>query len=158
MAVVDVIGEWLLLKTADRGRTAGTLEQVVVFGLALTAYFGLLMIEGNRFIAAFSGGIVFSAATHNRIAEPTEFKENTGTILSLLVWGGLGALAVPKALLYTTDWRPITYSVLSLAAIRMPPVALARRGADTVLLVGWFGPRGLASVDFMTFNDAGKAI
>lgn len=166
-ALVGVGGGWLLLKAADRGWTAGTSEQVAVFGLALTTYFGSLMIEGNGFIAAFSGGIVFSAATHNRFAEPTEFTENAGTILSLLVWGIFGVLAIPKALVYTTDWRPITCAVLSLTAIRMIPVALAMLGSglrsDTVALMGWFGPRGLASVvftlvAFRSLMEAGKPI
>jgi len=126
-----------------------------------------LMLEGNGFIAAFSGGIIFSAATSNRFAEPTEFTENTGAVLSLLVWGIFGAIAVPKAILFSSDWRPFAYAVLSLTVVRMLPVALAMRGAglrtDTVALMGWFGPRGLASVvftllAFMTFKDVGKPI
>ena len=44
------------------------------------------------------------------------------------------------------------YAVLSLTLVRMVPVALAligsRLGRDTVLFVGWFGPRGLASLVF----------
>jgi NhaP-type Na+/H+ or K+/H+ antiporter len=166
-AAVGIAGGWLLTKAADRGWTAGTSEQVAVLGLALSAYFGSLMLHGNGFIAAFSGGIIFSAATRNRFGEPTEFTENAGTVLSLLVWTIFGAIAVPKAILYTGDWRPITYAILSLTVIRMIPVALAMRGtglrSDTVALMGWFGPRGLASVvftllAFMTFKDAGKPI
>lgn len=166
-AAVGIGGGWLLATTVERGWTAGTSEQVAVFGLALTAYFGSLMLHGNGFIAAFSAGIIFSAATRNRFGEPTEFTENTGTVLSLLVWVIFGALAVPKAILFTGDWRPITYAVLSLTVIRMIPVALAMRGSglrsDTVALMGWFGPRGLASVVFtllalIALKDAGKPI
>lgn len=166
-ATVGIAGGWLLAKTAARGWTGKTSEQVAVFGLALTAYFGSLMVHGNGFIAAFSGGIILSAATNNRLAEPTEFTENTGTIFSLLIWVIFGAIAVPKAILFTNDWRPFAYAVLSLTAIRMIPVALAMRGSglrsDTVALMGWFGPRGLASVvftllAFITFKDAGKPI
>jgi NhaP-type Na+/H+ or K+/H+ antiporter len=135
--------------------------------LALTAFFGSLMIDGNGFIASFSGGIIFSAATVNRFHEPTQFTENAGAVLSLLVWGICGALAVPKAILYTTDWRPFAYAILSLTAIRMIPVALAMRKTglrrDTIALMGWFGPRGLASVvftllAFMTLREAGRPI
>ena len=166
-AVVGIGGGWLLTKAVGRGWAAGTSEQIAVFGLGLTAYFASLMLEGNGFIAAFSGGIIFSAATSNRFAEPTEFTENTGAVLSLLVWGIFGAIAVPKAILYSSDWRPFAYAVLSLTLVRMLPVALAMRGAglrtDTVALMGWFGPRGLASVvftllAFMTFKDVGKPI
>jgi sodium/hydrogen antiporter len=42
--------------------------------------------------------------------------------------------------------------VVSLTIVRMVPVALALLGVrfrlDTVLFMGWFGPRGLASVVF----------
>ena len=55
-------------------------------------------------------------------------------------------------LIAKTDWRPVLYAVLSLTVVRMPPVAVALRGVglrrDTVGLMGWFGPRGLASVVF----------
>jgi NhaP-type Na+/H+ or K+/H+ antiporter len=165
--VVGIGGGWLLAKAAGRGWATGTTEQIAIFGLGLAAYFASLMLEGNGFIAAFSGGIIFSAATSNRFAEPTEFTENTGAVLSLLVWGIFGAIAVPKAILYSSDWRPFAYAVLSLTAVRMLPVALAMRGAglrtDTVALLGWFGPRGLASVVFtllalMTFKGVGKPI
>lgn len=166
-AVVGIGGGWLLSKAADRGWASGISQQIAIFGLALAAFFASLMIDGNGFIAAFSGGIIFSAATGNRFSEPTEFTENAGAVLSVLVWGIFGALAVPKAILYTSDWRPIAYAILSLTAVRMFPVALAmiRTGlrADTVALMGWFGPRGLASVvftllAFMTFREAGRPI
>jgi len=71
-AVVGIGGGWLLTKAVGRGWAAGTSEQIAVFGLGLTAYFASLMLEGNGFIAAFSGGIIFSAATSNRFAEPTD--------------------------------------------------------------------------------------
>jgi NhaP-type Na+/H+ or K+/H+ antiporter len=49
-------------------------------------------------------------------------------------------------------WQAVAYAVLSLTVIRMVPVAVAlagaRLGRPAVLFVGWFGPRGLASVVF----------
>lgn len=166
-AAVGICGGWLLSKAADRGWSSGISRQVAIFGLALAAFFGSLMIEGNGFIAAFSGGIIFSAATGNRFSEPAEFTENAGAVLSMLVWGIFGGLAVPKALSYTSDWRPLACAVLSLTAVRMLPVAVAmvRTGlrTDTIALMGWFGPRGLASVvftllAFMTLKEAGRPI
>jgi len=165
--LVGVGGGRLLAKASRHGWASATSQQLAIFGLALAAFFGSLMIDGNGFIAAFSGGIVFSAATGNRFSEPTEFTENAGAVLSLLVWGIFGAIAVPKVLISSGDWRPLVYAVLSLTAVRMLPVALAMRGAglrtDTVALMGWFGPRGLASVVFtllalITFREAGRPI
>jgi sodium/hydrogen antiporter len=165
--VVGVAGGWLLAQTARREWTSNTAEQLAILGLALVAYFGSLAIGGNGFIAAFVGGIVFRAATRNRFVEQTEFTEISGSLLSLLVWGVFGAVLVTAVLGYNGDWRPILYAVLSLTVVRMAPVALALRGAglrrDTVALMGWFGPRGLASVVFTLiafeqFQEAGRAI
>jgi len=51
-----------------------------------------------------------------------------------------------------TSWRAITYAVLSLTVVRILPVALSLLGLglrpSTWLFMGWFGPRGLASVVF----------
>jgi NhaP-type Na+/H+ or K+/H+ antiporter len=166
-ACVGVGGGWLLSKTAERGWSSGISQQIAIFGLALSAFFGSLMIDGNGFIAAFSGGIIFSAATGNRFSEPAEFTENAGALLSLLVWGIFGGLAVPKAIFNAGDWRPLACAVLSLTAVRMLPVSLAMRRtglrSDTIALMGWFGPRGLASVvftllAFMALKEAGRPI
>ena len=86
------------------------------------------------------------------LSKPTEFTETFGTLLSLVVWAIFGAVLVADALRLTHDWRPIAYALASLTLVRMVPVALAMIGTglrrDTVALMGWFGPRGLASVVF----------
>ena len=149
---IGAIGGWLLTQTTRRGWASGGAEQLAILGLALAAYSGSVAIGGNGFIAAFVGGIVFRAVSRSRFVEPTEFTETFGTFLSLLVWVIFGALLVSTVLSSMTDWRPILYAILSLTVVRMAPVALALRGAglrrDTVSLMGWFGPRGLASVVF----------
>jgi NhaP-type Na+/H+ or K+/H+ antiporter len=79
------------------------------------------------------------------------FLEQASGLVSLLVWLAFGAVAVPLVL---ERAGPLTllYAVLSLTAVRMLPVAVATAGAgldrETVLFVGWFGPRGLASLVF----------
>ena len=79
------------------------------------------------------------------------FAEETGAMLSLLVWLMFGVVAVVPALQDLT-WQTAAYAVLSLTVIRMLPVAVAlaraRLGWPAVLFIGWFGPRGLASVVF----------
>jgi NhaP-type Na+/H+ or K+/H+ antiporter len=149
---IGAFGGWLLTQTTRRNWTSSGAEQLGILGLALAAYSGSLAIGGNGFIAAFVGGMVFRAASRSRFVEPTEFTETFGTFLSLLVWGIFGAVLVTTVLRYNTSWRPILYAILSLTVVRMAPVALALRGVglrrDTVTLMGWFGPRGLASVVF----------
>ena len=165
--VAGVVGGWLLLLAVRSRWTSGTSEQIAILGLALFAYAGSLAIGGNGFIAAFVAGIVFGAVTRSRLAEPIEFTETFSTFLSLLVWGIFGAILVAAAFRFTTDWRPIAYAVLSLTVVRMVPVAIALRGTrlrrDTIALMGWFGPRGLASVVFTLlalerFQGAGRPI
>lgn len=164
---VGIAGGWLLMQASRRGWTSPISMQIAILGLAMLAYFGSVLIHGNGFIAAFVGGIVFGAVTRNHLAEPTEFTENTATVLSVLVWGIFGGLLVTKALTFTTDWRPIVYAILSLTVVRMVPVALSMIGTrlrpDTIVLMGWFGPRGLASVvftllAFLRFEESGQPI
>lgn len=150
--IAGALSGWLMTQTARRGWTSGGTEQIAILGTALVAYFGAVALQGNGFIAAFIGGLVFGAVTHPRFVEQTEFTETVGTVLSLLVWVLFGAVLLPLAFQFTADWRPIAYAVLSLTLVRMLPVALALVGthlrADTVSVMGWFGPRGLASVVF----------
>ncbi len=156
---VGVVGGLCLRYTHQRQWTSGAPLQFAVLGLALGAYLGSISIGGNGFVAAFIGGIAFGAITRARLAESAEYTETTGTLLSLLVWTIFGAFFVVPVALAAFDWRVVAYALLSLTVIRMAPVALAlirlRFRRDTVLLMGWFGPRGLASVVFgiMAFNS-----
>ncbi|MGH2515995.1 MAG: cation:proton antiporter [Ktedonobacterales bacterium] len=150
--VVGVLGGWLLKLTTRRGWTSEGSEQLAILGLGLVAYLGAVALHGNGFVAAFIGGIVFGRATRSQFTEPTEFTETFSTILSLLVWTMFGAVLVTAVLRHASDWHVIAYAVLSLTLVRMLPVALALVGVglrlETVALMGWFGPRGLASVVF----------
>ena len=92
------------------------------------------------------------------------FVEETGALVSLLVWLAFGAIAVAPMFEHLS-WRLVVYAVLSLTVVRMVPVALALIGAKlgwpTTVLIGWFGPRGLASVVFtlLALEDlGGKAV
>lgn len=151
-SATGVAGGHLLLLANRRGWTSSDSEQIAIVGLSLAAYFGSIVLGGNGFIAAFVGGIVFSAATRNKFDEPLEFSETFGSILSLMVWTIFGATLVGYILRRPWEWRPIVYAAISLTLVRMLPVALAMWGTglrrDTVAVMGWFGPRGLASVVF----------
>lgn len=128
-------------------------KQLGILGLALLAYFGSVSLGGNGFIAAFIGGIVFGYAVKSEMGEAVEYVETTGTFMSLLVWTIFGAAPIIPLIFQQSDWRIWLYALLSLTVIRMIPVAIAMLGLglrrDTVGLMGWFGPRGLASVVFM---------
>jgi len=150
--VVGYIGGKLLAFANERGWTSEVSEQIAILALALLAYQGAVTIGGNRFIAAFAGGILFGAATRRRLAEPVQFTETLGLSGSFLVWSIFGALFVGALLTHDLSAQPILYAIPSLTVIRMVPVAIALIGTHlrptTLAFMGWFGPRGLASVVF----------
>jgi NhaP-type Na+/H+ or K+/H+ antiporter len=150
-AAVGFAGGWLLRWARDRGWAAEDFTGVAVLALALLAYLASVAVDGNGFVAAFCGGIAFGAAAGRRGPEELAFLEQSSGAVSLLVWLAFGAIAVPIAL-DRLDWTLLLYAVLSLTVLRMVPVALALLGSgtdrETVLFIGWFGPRGLASLLF----------
>lgn len=163
--VAGLFGGWLFSFAVKRGWTAISGEQIGNLALALCAFWAAKALGGNGFIAAFVGGLLFGHATRERLHVATEFTETSGTLLSLFVWAVFGASLVPP-LLQSFNPLALLYALLSLTAIRMIPVALSMIGAglrtDTVLMMGWFGPRGLASVVFTlmvyeSFQEAGRS-
>ena len=123
----------------------------VVPVIAAAGAFGIADASGGSgFIAAFVGGAVFGALT-GRDPEEAQFAEELGGVLNgvtLIVFGGV----VLSGVWAQIGVREVLYAVLSLTVVRMIPVAIAMIGAHarppTVLLLGWFGPRGLASIVF----------
>jgi NhaP-type Na+/H+ or K+/H+ antiporter len=151
-AVVGYLGGKLLLLANDHGWTSGVSEQISILALALLAYEGSVAMGGNGFIAAFAGGLLFGAVTRGRLDAPGRFTETVGLSASFLVWSIFGGLFVGKLFTHQLSAQPIVYAIFSLTLIRMVPVAIALFGTHlrpaTVAFVGWFGPRGLASVVF----------
>jgi NhaP-type Na+/H+ or K+/H+ antiporter len=150
--VVGYLGGKLIGLAKDRQWTSPASEQITILALALLAYAGSVAIGGNGFVAAFAGGLLFGSATKRRLAKPVEFTETLGTSLSFVVWSLFGALFVGELLTHHLSARPILYALLSLTVIRAVPVAIALIGThlrpSTLAFMGWFGPRGLASVVF----------
>ena len=150
--VVGYIGGKLLAFAKERGWTSEVSEQIAILALALLAYEGAVTVGGNGFVAAFAGGILFGASTRGRLGAPVRFTETLGLSASFLVWSIFGALFVGELLTQELSAQPIVYAILSLTVIRMVPVAIALVGTQlrpaTVAFMGWFGPRGLASVVF----------
>jgi NhaP-type Na+/H+ or K+/H+ antiporter len=160
-----LLGGWLFAAAVKRQWTSATGEQIGNLALAMFAFWAAKALGGNGFVAAFVGGILFGHATRERLHVATEFTETAGTLLSLFVWAAFGANLVPPLL---QTFRPLAllYALLSLTVIRMIPVAISMFGTrlrmDTALIVGWFGPRGLASVVFAliayeSFHEAGRS-
>jgi NhaP-type Na+/H+ or K+/H+ antiporter len=130
------------------GRRLGAL------GAALSSFALAVALDGNGFISAFVAGIAFGTGWRDESAdveEVVELPELLGEVLAFVVWFLFGAVLVPVAF-DNLDVSVLAYALLSLTLVRLLPVALSTLGAgldrETVLFVGWFGPRGLASVVF----------
>jgi NhaP-type Na+/H+ or K+/H+ antiporter len=144
-------GGLLVSAARKRGWAAEGFAGPAGLGLAVCAYASSVAVHGNGFIAAFVGGLAFGTASGRRGEPLVPFVEETGALVSLLVWLAFGAVAVAPAV-EVLNWQIVLYAVLSLTVIRMAPVAVALVGSGldraTIALVAWFGPRGLASVVF----------
>ena len=148
---LGLIGGWVLSVTRSHGWAAKPSESLVAPALALAGYSLALVLHGNGFIAAFIAGIAFGSVLHGDLAPLVEFGEEAGGLLSLLVWLIFGAAMVIPGFEHAT-WADVAFAVLALTIIRMVPVAISLLGSGldrvTVSFIGWFGPRGLASVVF----------
>ena len=125
------------------------LQIIPVVGAAL-AYGIAAALGGSGFIAAFLAGMLFGVLGR----EPDEtfrFSENVGALLDGLTFLAFGAVLLGPAL-SELSWKIVLYAALSLTVVRMLPVALALLGTEarrpTIAFLGWFGPRGLASIVF----------
>jgi NhaP-type Na+/H+ or K+/H+ antiporter len=149
-AGVGLAGAVLLRLTSRTGWSAPGFQPLAVVALAALSYSVALLAHTNGFVAAFVAGIAFGTVlvTHEAVLA---FTEEAGTLLSLLVWFSFGAVMLVPGL-QAADWRDVVFAVLALTLVRMVPVALALAGSGldrtTVAFIGWFGPRGLASVVF----------
>ena len=128
-----------------------TFQQLAVLAVPLFSFAVAEQIDGNGFIAAFAAGIAIGNVTRRVCHGLFEFVEDEGQLLVLLTFMIFGAVFVGPALGHLT-WQIALYAVLSLTVVRMVPVAVSMIGmrfqVDTVAFLGWFGPRGLASIVF----------
>ncbi|TKK76208.1 sodium:proton antiporter [Kribbella jiaozuonensis] len=155
VGVVVGLGSGRLLTYGSRRDWVSTgAGRLGTFAGALSSFALAVALSGNGFIAAFVAGIAFRAGLDEDVIDADnviELPELVGEILAFAVWFLFGAALVPF-FVHNFDVPLLAYAVLSLTAVRMVPVALALLGkgldSQTVLFVGWFGPRGLASVVF----------
>ena len=142
----------LLLKFA-RGQQwlTRTWIQVPVVALALGCFALAQWLGGSGFIAAFSGGLLFGVLAKQVRDKFLRAAEGTGDTMALITWVIFGAAVVGQAVGHFS-WLILLYAILSLTLIRMLPVFLTLTGmgvsTEGKLFMGWFGPRGLASIVF----------
>jgi NhaP-type Na+/H+ or K+/H+ antiporter len=153
---VGALVGWLGGRWLERGVASGWVnapfQRLSLLGLAFLAFAGAELVGGNGFIAAFVAGLTMGNVARNVCETLHQFGETEGQLLTLLVFLVFGAVMVPDAIEHFS-WEIFIYALLSLTLVRMIPVAISLVGSDlrapSLAFLGWFGPRGLASILFV---------
>jgi NhaP-type Na+/H+ or K+/H+ antiporter len=145
-------GGGLLVRAArQQGYMLGSWVRYAVLAIALSCYVGAAVLHGSGFIGAFVGGLMFGTVSEQRGASAMGLTSHLGTAFDTVSFVLLGAVLLPIGLQYLT-WQVLLYAVLSLVVIRVVAVFTAMLGTraawQTTAFMGWFGPRGLATVVF----------
>lgn len=134
-----------------RGLISDSWLQVIPVAGAGLAYGIAAALGGSGFIAAFVAGAIFGALVSSESEQAARLSEEVGALLGGVTFLFFGAVLLGPVLDHLTG-RVVVYAVLSLTLVRMLPVAVAMIGTGarkpTVGFLGWFGPRGLASIVF----------
>lgn len=160
---VGWIGGMLMQKASDKGWTEETFQRLSALPIAILAFAFAESVEGNGFIAAFVAGLGFTRAiTSEHVQHQVqEFGETEGMQLILVIFLIFGLAMVPAAV---PHWglSELVYALLSLTVLRMVPVAISLAGLKldlpTIAFIGWFGPRGIASVLYLLMAVAAIGI
>jgi NhaP-type Na+/H+ or K+/H+ antiporter len=149
---VGWLGAMALRYASEREWMGREGRQVAVVFLAILSFALADPIDGSGFIAAFVGGMTFGALVRRDYPAICNFSEGVAHLLTMAAFFVFGALMFVPVLGDIT-WRTVLYAVLSLSVIRLIPVFVALFGTklkwQTKVYVGWFGPRGLASLVFV---------
>ena len=148
---LTVLGTQLLKLCANRGWVSETWRQLPVVALAATCFAVAQMLGGSGFIASFCGGLLFGGLAKHHKQVLLIAAEGTGDTLALITWVLFGSAVIGHVAVHLT-WQVVFYALLSLTLVRMLPVYLVLAGmglrSGEKLFIGWFGPRGLASIVF----------
>jgi NhaP-type Na+/H+ or K+/H+ antiporter len=148
---LTAIGTWAFRWCRDKGWVTEIWKQVTVVALAIACFSVAQSLHGSGYIAAFTGGLLFGFKAKESTHRLVLAAEGTGETLALLTWFVFGAAVIGQSIEYFT-WEMLVYALLSLTVIRMLPVFLSLSGTGestaSKLFLGWFGPRGLASIVF----------
>jgi len=150
--LVGWIGGYLVETSSKRGWMNHMFQRLASIAIAFLAYSLAEAVHGNGFIAAFFAGMLLGTSTESIRARIHEFGEAESQALILFIFLLFGMILVPTSYSYW-DAPTIIYAILSLTIIRMLPVAISLLGTElswgTIGFIGWFGPRGIASVLYL---------
>jgi len=149
--VVGLLGGWLLVQASKAGWMGRAWSSIAVIALAVAAFVAANTSGGSGFIAAFVAGLSYGYATQGKIKPNEVVAADLGLVMVQISFLAFGALVLDRAFDVMT-WQIVLMAVLALTVARIGPVALSMVGTKlagpTLLYMGWFGPRGLATIVF----------
>ena len=154
-AAIGIVFGWLgakaIIHANNRQWISHTWLQIGALALAVAAYGLAVPLGGSGFIAAWLTGLTLGAMIRGKVDDLSEFAESLGSLLTMASFFVFGLILLGPAVGSLT-WQIAIYAILTLAVLRGGAVALSMIGSSlrpgTVLFMGWFGPRGLASIIF----------
>ncbi len=148
---IGAVGGRLLDSRVSAGAVEGVYRQLATLAFAAAAYSLAEVLGGNGFISAFTAGLAFGQVARRQCAGVQDFTEDEGELFTAITFVLFGA-SIAGPVLDQVSWTVVAYAVASLTVVRIVPVLLAMLGSGTLwetrLFLGWFGPRGLASILF----------
>ena len=153
--LVGIAVGWVAARALDiaqeRDWIVESAAAVVFLMTAFAAFLGAELVGGNGFIAAFVAGAVFGNVYKHDIHFISEFMEGSGQLLTMAAFFMFGALLLPQGLAHIS-FIPVMIAIAFLTVVRMLPIWISLTGTGLSLkdklFLGWFGPRGLASILF----------
>lgn len=140
-----------LVYVQQRDWIVGSAQGIVFLSTAFVSYIAAVLAGGNGFIAAFVAGAVFGNTYRNDIRFIKEFMEGAGQLLTMAAFLVFGALMLPDGFAHIS-WPTVLVAILFLTVVRVLPILVSLAGTGLAmrekLFLGWFGPRGLASILF----------
>lgn len=152
-ALVGLVGAWATAAASARGLSYPAGRTPIMVVLAGLAYVGAELVGGNGFLAAFCAGLAFGLRLPRKtVREASNFAVTEGTILVNITFLIFGAAILPHARDVPLG-ASLVYALLSLTVVRLVSVLAATAGTRLAwksrLFLGWFGPRGVASVLYL---------
>jgi NhaP-type Na+/H+ or K+/H+ antiporter len=150
-AAAGLLAGWVVILAGARQLIDDLWRPIIPVAAAVLAFGSAEGLGGSGFIAAFVAGITYGLLARQETARTMGFIDDAGALLGGVTFLVFGAVLLGPTLEHIS-WQVVLYAVLSLTVVRMLPVAISLWGsharAPTVLFMGWFGPRGLASIVF----------
>jgi len=128
---------------------SGQFRPLNAFALGLLVLALALRLDVNIFLAAFAGGVSvarFSPAVRQAFDRFGSLIAELLKLAAILIFG----LEMAPGLFNSLGWLGVLFVVLALFGARMAAMAISLAGSglsrSEILAMGWFGPKGFASV------------